>query len=215
MEPLQHLADDDFRVKAFKTDHWSFRWTMSSIRMFQAAAFPRLPFYDTRLTDFFATVPSEFVAGRRLQIDYLKRFAPDLARITWQARDTDLFSVGRSPIWDLPKRAWRKAARAVSGRPVRQRNWEVQFGGPAGRAHLEHWLIRPGLPLHEFVSVAQVEALIHDFYQRWPDPALGYTVSMLLTFSAWLEGQGGGSVEPGVRSAEILRKRDYKMDCST
>ena len=59
--------------------------------MYQAGAFPRLPFYDTRLADFFATVPTAFVKGRRLQIDYLKRFAPDLARIKWQAYDTNLY----------------------------------------------------------------------------------------------------------------------------
>ena len=59
MTPLQSIEDADFQVKAFKTDNWSFRWTLSSLRMFQAAAFPRLPFYDHRLADFFCTVPSE------------------------------------------------------------------------------------------------------------------------------------------------------------
>ena len=59
--------------------------------MFQPGAFPRLPFYDTRLSDFFCTVPSEFVSQRRLQIDYLKNFAPDLARIKWQVYDTNLY----------------------------------------------------------------------------------------------------------------------------
>ena len=33
----------------------SFRWTTTSLRMFQAAAFPRLPFYDTRMADFFSS----------------------------------------------------------------------------------------------------------------------------------------------------------------
>ena len=78
------IAEPDFRVKAFKTDQWSFRWTLASLRMYQAGAFPLLPFYDTRMSDFFATVPTEFVSGRRLQIEYLKRYAPDLARVTWQ-----------------------------------------------------------------------------------------------------------------------------------
>ena len=50
-------------------EQWSARWTTASLRMFQSAAFPRLPFYDTRLADFFATVPTPLVAGRRLQID--------------------------------------------------------------------------------------------------------------------------------------------------
>ena len=40
MAPLSHIADPDFRIKAFKTDQWSFRWTTASLRMFQAAAYP-------------------------------------------------------------------------------------------------------------------------------------------------------------------------------
>ena len=44
--------------------------TLASIRMFQAGAFPRLPFYDTRMSEFFAGVPTAFVEGWRLQIDY-------------------------------------------------------------------------------------------------------------------------------------------------
>lgn len=189
MRPLSEIENPDFRVKAFKTDHWSFRWTLASIRMFQGSAFPRLPFYDTRLADFFCTVPSEYVAGRRLQIDYLKRFAPDLARIKWQARDANLFSHRRSPLWSFPKRALSKAARTLSGKQAVERNWEVQFGGKAGRANLENWLTRRGLKVHEFVVPSRVQSLVNDFYDRWPDPELGYTVSMLLTFSTWLEQQ--------------------------
>ena len=43
LERFAGLEDPDFRVKAFKTEQWSFRWTLASIRMFQAGAFPRLP----------------------------------------------------------------------------------------------------------------------------------------------------------------------------
>ena len=88
---LEHIEDIDFRVKAFKTNQWSFRWSLPPVRVFQSASWPRPIFYDTRLSDFFCTVPSSFVQGRRLQIDFLKRFAPDLARVHWQKHGTDLF----------------------------------------------------------------------------------------------------------------------------
>ena len=52
MAQIGHLEDPDFRIKAFKTSQWSFRWTEASLRMFQPGAFPRLPFYDTRLSRF-------------------------------------------------------------------------------------------------------------------------------------------------------------------
>lgn len=187
MAPLHGIADPDFRIKAFKTDNWSFRWTLSSIRMFQAAAFPRLPFYDTRLADFFCTVPSDFVRGRRLQIDYLKRFAPDLAAIKWQPCDADLYHLKSNPLLNLPKRAAKKAWRLLAGKKVLERNWEVQFGGANGQEGLRHWLLRPGLRLHDFTPQPQLEALLRDFHSAPLENGRAYTISMLLSFSAWLE----------------------------
>ena len=186
---LDHIEDADFRIKAFKTDQWSFRWTTASLRMFQAAAFPRLPFYDSRLTDFFCTVPSRFVSGRRLQIDFLKRFAPDLARITWQVYDTNLFRYQHSNSWLLPKRAFKKGWRVLTKKRIIQRNWEAQFLREDGKRGLSHWLLRHGLRLHEFVEPVVIRQLLDSLYAS-PDKGTGYTVSMLLTFSAWLEHCG-------------------------
>jgi hypothetical protein len=187
MKPLAHIEDPDFRVKAYKTDNWSFRWTVSSLRMFQAAAFPRLPFYDTRLADFFCAVPSAFVAARRLQIDYLKRFAPDLARVRWQPYDANLYNYRHFDSWLLPKRAVKKAWRMLSGEKTIERNWELQFRGRNGEAGLNHWLLRPGLRVHDFVSRKKIAALLEAFREDPLEQGRGYTVSMLLTFSAWLE----------------------------
>lgn len=186
---LKHIACPDFRVKAFKTDNWSFRWTVSSLRMFQPAAFPRLPFYDTRLTDFFCTVPSKFTHQRQLQIDYLKRFAPDLARITWQARDANLFNYKKS-FRTLPRRVVKKGWRVLTGRQQIERNWEVQFFNSHGRANLEAILVKPGLRLHEFVSPSKIAELLAAFYTHPYAEKRGYTVSMLLTLGTWLEKYG-------------------------
>ena len=186
LDRVSGIEDADFRVKAFKTDQWSFRWTLASIRMFQAGAFPRLPFYDTRMTDFFAGVPSDFVAGRRLQIDYLKRFAPDLARVTWQVYGTNLFRVAHYDTWMLPARAIKKAMRALSAR-VPERNWEIQFLGAGGRLGLEERLLAPGRKLHDLVDPREVRALLDGFFASPLDEGRGYAVSMLLTFAVWLE----------------------------
>ena len=83
---------------------------------FKRRPYPRLPFYDTRISDFFGTVPSTFVSRRRLQIDYLKRYAPDLARIKWQVYDTNLFRYQFFNSWLLPKRAVKKAWRLLRGK---------------------------------------------------------------------------------------------------
>jgi asparagine synthase (glutamine-hydrolysing) len=187
LERLSGIEDADFRVKAFKTDQWSFRWTLASLRMYQAGAFPRLPFYDTRLSDFFATVPTAFVAGRRLQIDYLKRFAPDLARIPWQAYGVNLYWQRHFDTWLLPWRAARKFARAFGrGSGVPERNWEVQFSGTGGDA-LRALLLARGSRIHELVAPAAMERLLDEFAADPLAQGRGYTVSMLLTFARWLE----------------------------
>jgi asparagine synthase (glutamine-hydrolysing) len=186
---VQHIDEPDFRVKAFKTEQWSFRWTTASLRMFQPGAFVRLPFYDNRMVDFCCTVPSNFVRGRRLQIDYLKRFHPDLARITWEVTDSSLFTYQHYETWLLPKRAWKKLWRATTGRRHIGRNWEVLLLNEQGKAGLQEWLLRPGLKMHEFVSPAAVRGLVDEFLTR-PSAGNGYTISSLLTFSTWLERYG-------------------------
>jgi asparagine synthase (glutamine-hydrolysing) len=180
------IGDLDFRVKAFKTDQWSFRWTVPGLRMFQPAAFPRLPFYDNRMVDFCCTVPTEFVAGRRLQIDYLKRHHPDLASVTWQETDSSLFSQQHFNSWLLPKRAAKKLGRLVTGKQTISRNWEVQFFAPGARRRLEQHLLSPGLKLHDLLPRSDVQGLVTEVYNA-PSASNGHAVSQLLTLSAWLE----------------------------
>ena len=186
---LGQIDDADFRLKALKTELWSFRWTTASLRMYQPGAFPLLPFYDPRLVDFSCTVPTDYVAGRRLQVDYLKRYAPDLARIPWQVYDANLYWYRWFNSLLLPKRALKKFARKVRGKPILQRNWEVQFLSPGGRENLERSLLTDGLKAHTLVSREDINALLRAFYAA-PAPAEAYSLSMLLTFSAWLEANG-------------------------
>jgi hypothetical protein len=190
LRSLNTIEDAEFWLKALKTEQWSFRWTISSLRAYQLAVFPRLPFYDNRMIDFFNTVPSSFVKSRRMQIDYLKRFAADLARITWQVYDASLFNYQHFNTWLLPKRLFKKAQRMISTRPVFQRNWEVQFLSESGRKGLRQYLCNgPGFKVEQFVSAQKVDTLLNEFFAS-PSPETGYPVSMLLTFAAWLENHG-------------------------
>jgi hypothetical protein len=65
----------------------------------------------------------------------------------------------------------------------------VQFLNPQGQEGLENWLLTPGLKLHNFVEKYQLETFLSDFFTH-PNAANGYAISMLLTFSAWLEVYG-------------------------
>ena len=193
---LPAIAEADFRLKALKVTQWVFRWTNASLRMFQPAAWVRLPFYDARLADFFSSVPTAYLRGRRLQIDYLKRYAPALARVPWQAYDADLYHYQQFHSWRLPRRALKKGGRALAQRllgkpPVIERNWEAQFLIPGGRRALAQRLLAPGLRLHEFVAPTAVDRLLSDFYAAPQAGKRGYTVAMLLSFGAWLEAVHG------------------------
>jgi hypothetical protein len=187
---LNHLQDPDFRLKALKIETYVFRWSLASLRMYQPGAFPLLPFFDPRFYDFFSTIPTSYVAGRRLQVAYLKRYAPNLARVPWQAYyDANLYEYLHFNTWLLPRRAVNKLRRLLSNQRVIERNWEVQFLNPRGSQGLQDWLLTPGLKLHNYIPQAKLAAFLRDFFNA-PYAANGYAASMLLTFSAWLEAYG-------------------------
>ena len=62
---------------------------------------------------------------RSFQIEYLKRFAPDLAKVRWQPFDADLYEYKYFNTWLLPRRIIKKIRRTLSGQTTIQRNWEV------------------------------------------------------------------------------------------
>jgi asparagine synthase (glutamine-hydrolysing) len=187
---VSHLKHDDFKVKAFKTNQWSFRWSIPPTRVFQSAVWPRLVFYDHRLSDFFCSVPTEFVKDRRLQIEHMKRHAPSLARITWQTYDANLYNYPYFNSILLPKRALKKGWRTLRGVKTIERNWEIQFGSDFGNRGINKWLLHSNLKLHESVPKVKIKQLVDNFYDSYPNPSYGYTLSLLLTFSAWLELHG-------------------------
>jgi hypothetical protein len=185
LDEFKHIDDPDFRVKAYKTTRWAFRWSNSSLRGFGGPGYgatPRVPYYDVDLIDFFCTVPTAFVRDRRLQIDHLKRFAPDLARIRWQQADANLYLARYGRWLGLPRRTARKISRGIRRSPPIQRNWEVQLARDPAR--LRAFLTESSMPVP--VERDALNGLLHDFLTQ-PDAANGYTVSMLVTFAAWLK----------------------------
>ncbi len=139
----------------------------------------------------------EFVAGRRLQIDYLKRFAPDLARIPWQAYDTNLY---RYPLLRFLAAAAEPArqegaARSGGGSRRPERNWEVQFSGRGGAGASSARCWRPDRECTSSCRRPRVAVGCSTRSSRTPlEEGRGYTVSMLLTLRVvagglWLRRQ--------------------------
>jgi len=179
------ISSADFLMKIYKTDQWSFRWTAASLRMYQAAAMPVLPFYDSRIVDFFCTVPSTAVNNRQMEIEYLKHHHKDLAKIIWQEYDADLYNYKYFNNRNIAYRAAKKLQRLATGAKPIQRNWEIFYLNSEGRKNLEKRLLNNSL-LNELVPGTKTKELLDDLYNN-PSAANGYTVSMLLTFSIFLD----------------------------
>lgn len=179
------VDDPDFKMKLLKTTQWSFRWTLASIRMFQQGAFPRLPFYDNRVVDLFASIPTNFLCNRNLQIDYLKRYHPDLAAIRWQEFGANLFQYKYFNNRQLPYRVVSKLQRMMKGTKFISRNWELFYLNAEGNRHLTANLMQ-GSRLSSWVSPGEVQKLLDEFYRN-PNGTNGYSISMLHTFAIFLK----------------------------
>ncbi len=178
------MTSKDFAIKVFKTLQWSQRWTLASTRMFQAGAFPLYPFYDNRIIDFFCTVPSSFVSDRKLQIDYLKKYHPDLAKIKWQEYDSNLYWYKILNNRNIVYRIVHKARRVLKSTKQITRNWELFYLNDEGKALLQKNIIE-NEALHPIISREVLQQFYQQFYNE-PNAKNGYTMSMLHTFSLFM-----------------------------
>lgn len=194
---IPDFPDAAFRFTAFKTEQWSFRWTLASLRMYQSGAWTRLPFYDNRVTDLMATVPSDFVRGRRLQIDYLKRHHPSIARVEWQGYAGDLFEVDGFNTRLLPRRAWRKLLRTLRPTYDPASNWRHQFHPATEKRRFAEMLRSKDSPLRIITDAGVLHGFLEASADATWDAGRGYAHSMLLTLhqslrhfpsTAWREG---------------------------
>jgi asparagine synthetase B (glutamine-hydrolysing) len=180
------LGDPDLRIKALKTEQWSARWTIPGTCAYRAALPLALPFYDNRLVDFYLTVPTEVVSGRRLQVEYLRRHHPDLAAVPWEATGRSLLAEDGSAAGRTARRVVDKIRRSAARTPTTSRNWEVQYRSPAARAEVARRL--DGLP-DDLVDSAAV-ARLHADWQHRPTGSNGYEIDMLVTLAAMLPRLG-------------------------
>ena len=182
------IANPNSRVRAFKSLHWAPRWANANLKVFLSRREMLIPYYHDDMCKFICTVPEEYLAGRKIQIEYIKSKAPELARIPWQAYDLDLYNYQHFNTIYFPKRVYKYARRMIREKilkilPVTQRNWELQFLGAENERYLKHWIFETP-ELDELVP----KQIIQDFYNRFKkvDPVkYSHPVSMLLTLAVW------------------------------
>lgn len=188
-EMLDKIKIDNIsaKLRAFKSTSWAPRWTSVNLSIFEKANPIKLPYYDERMCKFICTVPEEYLANRKLQIEYIKKQSPALAKITWQAEkpfNLYNFKNNKSPN-NLPYRITNKLQRelkAKMGKPYIQRNWELQFLGMENDEKLQEHLFAENM--HPFIS----KELLARFYNKFravDAVTYAHPLSMLLTLAVW------------------------------
>lgn len=183
LEKINIPSSANAQIRAFKSLYWAPRWTSTNLSVFETAKPISLPYYDDRMCAFICTIPEKYLAGRQIQIEYLKLRMPALAKITWQEkRPFNLYTYKYNTFpYNFPFRVLDKLKRTVSSKKIIQRNWELQFVGKNNEQELEKWLFEND----NFKTLLSPE-IVSDFYLNFKNKEgvyYSHTVSMLLTLS--------------------------------
>ncbi|REE24462.1 asparagine synthase [Winogradskyella pacifica] len=173
------------RIRAFKSLFWAPRWTSVNLAIFASKHPVTLPYYDQRMCEFICTVPEAFLAKRELQIAYIKKRAPKLAKITWQEqRPFNLYTYPKNKIpYNLPYRITNKMERVfqeILGKKYIERNWELQFLGVSNEKKLYDCLSHKNF--NDFISKDIVDDAYYGLQTKTP-LIYAHQVNMLLVLA--------------------------------
>ena len=181
------IDNTNAKIRAFKSMYSVPRWSSVNLSVFESVVPISLPYYDNRMCEFICTIPEEYLADRQLQIAYIQRKAPALAKITWQEQKPfhlNNYQWNKKP-YNLPYKVFNKINREFNGligKPYVSRNWELQFVGKENELQLKKWLFHSGL--EGLVPKKLIENTFTNFKQK---DAVKYShpLSMLLTLSVF------------------------------
>ncbi len=175
------------KLRSFKSMTYVPRWTSVNLSVFEAAHPFELPYFDDRMCEFICTIPEAYLADRKLQVAYIKNESPKLAKITWEAqRPYNLYNLhkNKSP-HNLPYRVSNKLKRLFKekmGKPLIQRNWELQFLGQENDEKLQEHLFNANLDT--FLS-KELRTRFYNNFRNIDGVQYSHPVSMLLTLAVW------------------------------
>lgn len=183
LEKINIPQSANAQIRAFKSLYWAPRWTSTNLSVFEKVKPITLPYYDDRMCEFICTIPEKYLAGRQIQIEYLKLRMPALAKITWQDhRPFNLYTYKMNKFpYNFPYRILDKLKRSLTSKKLIQRNWELQFVGKENELALEEYLFEND----NFKALVNPE-IVQEFYKNFKnEDAVYYShdVSMLLTLS--------------------------------
>ena len=179
------ITDTNVKLRAFKSMYSVTRWSSVNLSIFEKAAPISLPYYDNRMIEFICSLPEEFLANRKLQIAYIQRNAPKLAKITWHEQkpfNLNNYHFNKAP-YNFPYRISNKMYREFNkliNKPHVSRNWELQFLGTENDIELKKWLFESGL---EKLIDPSVTENIYNSFKTIDAVKYSHPVSMLLTLA--------------------------------
>ena len=179
------------RIRAFKSLYWAPRWTSINLSMFKTLGELVIPYYDDEMCKFICTVPERYLVGRKIQIEYIKKNCPEVARLPWQKYyPLNLYQYQRfnhSHYYII--RAVRKAKRILqqyfSKSPdLITRNWELQFLGEQNFTKLKKILLKR----NKFNKLIP-QTIIRKYLEKFQADPVQYAhpLSMLLTLAVFLD----------------------------
>lgn len=175
-------------LRAFKSMYYVRNWTNVNMEFFTHFKTVYAPYHDNKMCDFVCKIPEEHLKNRKIQIEYIKSKAPELARIKWQKYDIDLYNFKKFNTTYIPKRVFNKSIRLIKekvlmrGKEV-ERNWEIQFYGTRNDNKLKTYLF-DNASLFNIVPKSIILEIYRKF--KFDNPVkYSHSISMLLTLSIW------------------------------
>lgn len=123
------------RLRAFKSYYYVPRWTCVNLAIFAKYHPLSIPYFDNRMCEWLCTIPEKYLAGRQIQIEFIKRKAPELASIPWETYSPcnlynyAVYNSFSKQIVVVYHKIIRRLNEIVSGRVCTARNWEIQYLG--------------------------------------------------------------------------------------
>ena len=173
------------KLRAFKSLYWAPRWTSVNLAVFENEQPVTLPYYDDRMCEFICTVPEALLANRQIQIEYIKKRNPKIAKIVWQdKRPFNLYNYywHKFP-YNFPYRVITKLQRVINGMlkaPHVQRNWELQFLGQDNDEMLKNYLYKSKLT---DIVAKEIIDQVYQAFKNKDQVVFSHPLSILLTLS--------------------------------
>lgn len=135
------------------------------------------------MLQFICSVPERFLAKRQIQIAYLKKQNPQLAKITWQdQRPFNLYSHQWNYFpWNFPYRVYQKIRKDYVVKNKVRNNYENQFLGNENEIELRKWLFE-NQKFKAFLDPKLVEEMYDGFINE-NHLSYSHVISTLLTLS--------------------------------